>query len=527
MKKSLALLLVLAMAVGLFSGCSREIDNSGYVATGNAILMEGQNPEDIMTEPEDTQELTLAYYADRSMNPLFGSDYTNRVVMSLIYQGLFAVNSSNEVTPILCSQYYVNSTNRTWTFYIDPSATFSDGTPVTIQDVLASYEAAQRNVFYKGRFTHVDSVALSSDGGIDFFLTTPYQNLPLLLDIPIVKASEVDADNPLGTGPYALEQGLSGAHLKRVTNWWCGNTKLAATDDSINLVEAESPAQVRDEFEFGDVGLVCANPQTDSYADYRCDYELWEIENGYMMYIGCNVTYSDFFDDGTLRTALTYAIDRDTLVEENYDGMALPITLAASPNSPYYNEGLASNYEYDDMRFIQFVSGFNVPKDDDGKDRPLRLLVNSDDSARLRCARDIADTLTELGLPTETLEYPTATYEAVLNAQNFDIYLGVTRLSATMDLSEFFRPWGEMGYGGLANETLYTLVKLSLENSGNYYNLHKKLADDGRIIPVMFGYYTVYAERGLLTDLSPSRDNVFYYTLGKTMDTIRIDTVYE
>jgi len=44
---------------------------------------------------------------------------------------------------------------------------------------------------------------------------------------------------------------------------------------------------------------------------------------------------------------------------------------------------------------------------------------------------------------------------------------------------------------------------------------------------VMFGYYTVYAQRGLLPDLSPARDNVFYYSLGKTMAGIQIETVYD
>lgn len=527
MKRILALLLSFVLLLGIFSGCAKKIDNSGYVATGDAILMEGQEPEDIMPEEEDTQSLTLAYYPGRSMNPLFGSDYTNRVVMSLMYQGLFSVDSKNNTIPILCSRYYVTPDNRTWTIYLEENATFSDGTRVTLQDVLATYEKAQENVYYKGRFTHIARIELSSDGGIDFFLDTPYQNLALLLDIPIVKASEVDAEHPLGTGPYTFEEGSSGAHLQRTANWWCGSTKLAATDLTITLVEAESPAQIRDQFEFEDVGIVCTNPQTDSYADYRCDYELWEIENGYMMYIGCNVTYSDFFEDGTLRTLLTYAIDRETLVEENYGGLALPTTLAVSPNSPYYNEGLAKNYEYDEMKFIDAISHFNIPKDENGKDKALRLLVNSDDSARLRCARDIADTLTELGLPCETLEYGTATYEQVLNAQNFDIYLGITRLPATMDLSEFYRPWGDMSWGGLANETIYTMVKQSLENTGNYYNLHKLVADDGRIIPVMFGYYAVYAKRGLLSDLTPSRDNVFCYTLGKTMEGVKVDTNYE
>ena len=70
------------------------------------------------------------------------------------------------------------------------------------------------------------------------------------------------------------------------------------------------------------------------------------------------------------------------------------------------------------------------------------------------------------------------------------------------------------------------MCKEALANSGNYYNLSKMVADDGKIIPVLFGYYEVYAERGQLLDLSPSRDNVFFYTLGKTMESARLATQY-
>ena len=103
----------------------------------------------------------------------------------------------------------------------------------------------------------------------------------------------------------------------------------------------------------------------------------------------------------------------------------------------------------------------------------------------------------------------------------------MTRLSPTMDLTEFFRNWGEMHWGGLTNDTLYNMCSNALENTGNYYNLYQKLAEDGRIIPLMFGYYNVYAQRGLLPDLNPARDNVFYYSIGKTMDGTRIEAQAE
>ena len=131
MKKILSLLLILAMLAGTMSGCTNAIDNSGYVPTGDALLLEGQDPEDLMPEEESDQELTLAYYPDRRLNPLFGSDYINRILMSLMYQPLFAVDNNKNVTPILCGSYQVSANSRTWTFYVDENATYSDGTKVT------------------------------------------------------------------------------------------------------------------------------------------------------------------------------------------------------------------------------------------------------------------------------------------------------------------------------------------------------------------------------------------------------------
>lgn len=523
MKKMLAILLLLATTASVFSGCGRNIDNSAYVPTGDAILMEGQDPEDILPEEENTQELALAYYPKYSLNPIYGSDYTNRVLMSLMYQPLFAVDNSKVATPILASSYKVYEGGRTWVVYLEPDARFSDGTAVTNEDVVATYTKAKENDYYKGRFLyHLSKVQLSDDGGVAFYMNTAYENLALLLDVPIIKADQVDYDGieqiPTGSGPYTFQQGVNGGYLQRNHEWWCGDAKLAATDEAIELVEVSSPADVRDEFQFGKVSLACTNPMSASFAEYRCDYELWEIESGYFLYIGCNIQWSDFFPENhPLREFLTYAIDRETYVSDVYRGMADPVTLPCSPREIFYNETLAAKYQYDSMKFLSELASFRVPTKDGGGDKELRILVNSEDSARVQIARDLAESLTDLGLKSTTLEHSGSVFKNVLAAGNYDIYLGLTRLSPTMDLSEFFRNWGEMSRGGLTHESLQAMCDRAIENSGNFYNLYQKLGDDGRIIPVAFGYYIVYAQRGLLPDLNPARDNVFYYSLGKTM----------
>ena len=526
MKHLTALLLCFVMICGCFSGCASK-EEEPYVPTGDAILLEGQDPEDFIVE-EESPPVTLAYNPEMSMNPLIGYSQNNRVLFSLMYQGLFTVNSYMEAVPILCSAYQVAPSNMIYTCYIEDSARFSDGSKVTAEDVIASYQYAMANDYYKARFKYyLAEVKLSSDGtGVTFMLTTPYENFPLLLDVPIVKASDVESDHPLGSGPYTFRGSGLNAELNRVANWWA-NAEVPVRADVIHLVTAENDTQVRDEFEFGDVSLVVANPLADSYADFRCDYELWNVDSGVFLYVGCNVLYSDYFDDGYLRTKLTYAIDRQTIIQRYYNNRAQLATLCTSPSSPHYNQVLAKNYEFDPLKFIDAMGNWNIPKDPTNPNRKMQLLVNSDDSARVRAARYIAECLTEYGLPTETLEYGTNTYRAVLQAGNFDIYLGQTRLPPNMDLSEFFRPWGEVRTAGFDNENLLNKCKETLENSGGTYDLLKLLADDGRIVPVLFGYHAVYAERGMFENLDPTRDNAFYYSLGKTLVGIQINTVYE
>ena len=533
MKKLTAIVLIGVLLLGTLAGCaSAGNPNEGYVPTGDALLMEGEDPESLEPEKEP-QTLTLAYDTTRSMNPIIGNNLNNRVLFSLMYQGLFAVDSRNNPTPILCQTYQVSADNRTYTYYLEPDARFSDGTRVTAYDVLASYEAAKASNYYKGRFLHVYSAeVVDGDGGqgIKFILNTAYQDFSLLMDFPVVKASDVDAEHPIGSGPYTFTSSTSGAYLTRNPDWWCG-IEIAARADSITLVDVRTQAELRDQFEFGDISLACTNPLSDSFAEFRCDYELWEVESGYFMYLTCNILYSDYFkDDDTLRKALTYAIDRETLVQENYRGMARPATLPASPGSPYYYDSLASRYQYDSIRFVQSIVGWDPPKDKDQPNKKLRLLVNSDDSARLRVAHDIAAALTEFGIPTGTLEYTMntkTTVEQILRAGNFELYLGMTRLSPNMDLTPFFTAYGGLQYGGLPSDEIYTLCKETLADKGNYYNLEQKVAEDGRLIPILFGYNAVYAKRGVFENLQPSRDNVFYYSLGKTMTGAKMATVYD
>ena len=507
MKKWICLLLC---AVCLLSGCT--VDDKAYVPTGGALVMDdGSLLGSQETEGKEEQELVMMYYPDISMNPFECTDFTNRTLFSLIYQGLFATDSNYQVTPILCGKYYVSESMKQYTFYLEKNAKFSDGTQVSIYDVYASYMAAMESPMYKGRFARVSEITVTQDGGLTVRLNTAFEDLQILMDIPIVKAEEVAADAPLGSGPYVLETLPYGKRLRRDRDWWCaGSADLVVTATNITLKEAESVNQIRDSFEFSDVGLVRSNPGSDSYADYRCDYELWDCENGEFLYLAWSAN-SEWYERTTFRKALTHAIDREMLVNDYYRGFAHAATLPASPQSPYYSSQLASKYGYDPEAFAEAVKKSGMT------DATVRILVNKKDTLRLRVAREIKEMLEAGGVIVELMQYSGSTYQYFLRVWDYDLYIGKTQLSPNMDLSPFFTNWGSLRSGGMSDEVLAGFCQQALANRGNYYNLHEQVMEDARLVPILFSTYSVHATRGLLTGLSPSRDNVFYYSLDKDL----------
>lgn len=509
MRKRMCILLSILLLFGLCSGCQSE--NTPYTPTGAGLTWDEDytGPVNRPETDESNQELKLTYYPDRSMNPYSCTDFTNRTLFTLLYQSLFAVDRGYNVEPQLCKNYRVSEDMKTYTFYID-RATFADGAALTADDVAASLLAAKDSVYYSGRFTHITGIT-AADGGVTVTLDTPMENLPLLLDIPILKQTELLLDTPMGTGPYYLDASTQNPILRKNSNWWC-DTQLIVTAPAIALMPAKSIAGIRDAFEFEGLSLVCADPGSDRYADYRCDYELWDCESGIFLYLSCNME-SEVFSDPEVRSALTFAIDRDTLAADFYRGFARSVSLPMSPQSPYYSNNLASKYAYDGgEKFTQAVQGASKTNAE------IILLVNKDDSLRLRVARQIAEMLKVCGLKVTMSEKSTSACQSALKKKEFDLYLGQTKLSPNMDLSEFFSGKGSLSYGGISDVALTTLCTESLANQGNYYTLCKSVMDDGRLCPILFRSYAVYATRGLLTGLTPARDSVFFYSLGRSME---------
>ncbi len=515
--RKIAMLLCLALMLGLFAGCESD---GAYVPTGDGLADYTQpsqqtKPTEMKAPGElETQKnaFTLAYYPKEGFNPYLCTNINNRMLFSLLYQGLFAMNQDYEAEPILCKDFTVSEDLTVYTLYLE-TATFADGSALTAEDVAASLQYARDSSIYRGRFDYVGEISALDASTVRVTTYVPYENLPMLLTVPIVKKDTLENAQPVGSGPYRLQSAASGLVLQRNQTWWC-KAELPLTSETITLRTFENATDVRDAFEFENVGISTADPGAASYAQYRCDYELWEEDTGGFLYLATNSS-SEVFSNPEVRKALTYAIDRPKILEKYYNGFGMISTLPASPNSPFYHRGLASKVTFDSARFEEALTRAGM------RGTEIILYVNKSDSVRLQVAREIAQMLTDCGLVVKVESDTSANYREGLAMGNYDLYLGQTKLSATMDLSEFFAPYGALSDGGMSDEACYALCHDALENSGNYYNLHQAIMEKGQLVPILFRSHAVYGKRGLVDEMHPGRDNIFYYSLGKSIEEVR------
>jgi len=124
--------------------------------------------------------------------------------------------------------------DRGWVeFTLRPEATFSDGTPVTVEDVLWSFETlgTQGHPRYRGAWQKVASAEAVGPRTLRFTFNTPDRELPLILGLrPVLKKAqwqgrdfaESGLEAPIGTGPYVIAGYEPGRYLtlRRNPDYW-------------------------------------------------------------------------------------------------------------------------------------------------------------------------------------------------------------------------------------------------------------------------------------------------------------------
>ena len=120
---------------------------------------------------------------------------------------------------------------RTWVeFTLREGTTFSDGSPLTIEDVIFSFEllGTQGHPRYLSLYEQMESIAQTGPRSVRITFNTDNRELPLLAGLrPIVSKAQWEGRNfkdatvqdvPLGSGPYTITRYESGRYVELTRN---------------------------------------------------------------------------------------------------------------------------------------------------------------------------------------------------------------------------------------------------------------------------------------------------------------------
>ncbi len=320
-----------------------------------AMLSVTPHPSTILPASRpDGVDLIIAGAAPVAWDPRAMGDAESASVLAQVWEGLTALDSQARVQPALASDWEVSQDGHRLTFTLRPGITFSDGSPITADDVVSSWlriiDPVQPSPLsglltdVVGAASYMAGQASAADVGIkavgdtvvvDF--TRPASWFPAAAASPTLAI--VPPTLPDAAGGPVLPDGLvvSGAYVPSAQDdkgflltanphYWAGTPAIG----QIQQVTSLDGGSV-DAFQAGDVDFVNISSDDASWIQYDSTLgpQLRRADDMAVDYFGFDTTRAPF-DDVRVRQAFAWAIDWPALVRL-VDPSSVPATSIVPP----------------------------------------------------------------------------------------------------------------------------------------------------------------------------------------------------
>jgi peptide/nickel transport system substrate-binding protein len=267
-------------------------------------------------------------------------------LQTLLFNGLTKYNPSMEVVPDLATKWRFSKDLKTWWFTLRPDARYASGRPFTADDARANIlRVLDPSVPSQARSNVKDirSVRVISKNQLRIKLGSPSALLPnALVDVKMSDTSDVAnlSKTGIGTGPYTVSDFVPGQNVTLVPNkhWFGGKACIA----KLQFVREPDPTAMVTDFKGGNLDVIWQVPPS-SVPAVQSDNATFLSPKGVS---GAHVwevdTTSPPFNDIRARQALSYAINRPTMVKASFFGLATasPGNDLISATSNAYNKQL-------------------------------------------------------------------------------------------------------------------------------------------------------------------------------------------
>lgn len=359
-----------------------------------------------------------------------------------IYDTLVGVNSEGGIVPRLASEWEVSEDGKEITFTLSEGVKFHNGVDCNAEAVKASFERLKGDESPRaGDYANIVEIEVLEDNKIKFVTEELDVELLSKFAYPWAAVVEVGAEadlknKPVGTGAYELVE-------------WTPQESLKLTKYSEGVVEAEienvtvrtiPDAQSRIlALQTGEVDMMYVSGDQLDLVEAIDGVELYKTEANSLQVMAMN-NENEYLSNPQVRRAITMAVDKDSLIENVWNGLGNKIGSHYPPVLQEYVDH-SNDIEYNPEKAKEilaeegYADGFT-----------LKMYLPKDYQAYVDAGQIIAQQLQAVGITCD-IEIVEWAYwlESVYQGRNYDLtVVGHTgRLDAYQWLARYKSDSGE------------------------------------------------------------------------------------
>ena len=432
------------------------------------------------------------------LNPHTASYTYDAQVLNGLYEGLFICDPATLAPKsALCISYKVSRDKKRWTFTLREDAFFSDGTPITAQDVRESWLGlletpyapyaslldciAGAREFREGTGKEENvKIDARSKTTLVVRLTQPTPHLPNILCHHAFSVLGPEAG--VYSGPYCLEDYEDGVLVLEKNNFYYDADSVQVPQ--IVIMQSDDVEQNTYLFNTGKADWLLGDSQFDSYSVLNLDS--LHLGSSFATQFLFFKTNNEPWNEVDVRNALLEAIPYDELRKDNY----IKATTLVYPLSGYPTVTGLDDYDLEDAKALMTEARERLGIAPD-EILPLVFAINDSDYMK-SLAEILHDAWEPLGVELSVQVTPIERYYSSIDGWNADLfsYSWVGDFGDPLAFLELFRGASSLNVGHYENKEYDLLLEQAslADTAEERYKLLSKaeqlLLDEGMVIPI-------------------------------------------
>lgn len=426
--------------------------------------------------------LTTIGEGPKTFNPFNAKDATSSSMGGIMYDGLLTTNPiTGEVIPLLAKSFKIENDTE-YTITLRNGLTWSDGSPITAEDVIYTYE----EIIFAGLGNTSTRDMMIIDGQLPKLekldshtvkFTTSKPFAPFLRQLStsiapkhifkpisdkgndafnIFMSTNIDPKTLVTSGPFRLKEYIPAQRvvMERNPNYYKidkNNKRLPYLDKIVYFIVADLNNEIL-KFEAKETDMISlrgANVARYKEKEANSDYTVYNLgsDTGTMFITfnlnnrknkdgkyNVNPMKQEWFQNKNFRTAIDYALDRKNMVLNIASGLGTPLYTAESLNSIYLNKNIIGHKrDLKKAKQLLIEGGFYYDEDGNLRDKNTNfvefdLYTNAGNTEREALGVMIKQDIEDLGIKVnfKPIEFNTLVNK-LLNTYDYDVaIMGLT-----------------------------------------------------------------------------------------------------